>query len=408
MITKSIFSDVTALYAAHGARYLFIIITLPYLANILGPQNFGVLLFFQSLGLIVSQIVEYGFAYNGTRLVSQSRDDKSFLTSFLSSVLLSQVIVFFVCIVFISILYYLSDIFGNSKLLIFTLLASFFQSVSLNWFLRGLGKAVLVAKLEVLAKTVALCMVFLLVKSQNDIANVMLAFLIGNVIAFVLSFWAISSLVSPKLAKFRDSLLVIKEGWNAFLVRAGGSILSDGNVMVASLVLNPTAFGLFAGIYKIVSAVRGLFVPLVDALFPYFTRSNNHEDIGILVKKFAPVLLVIGASLSLLIFLFAEMLIRLLLSDEFLSAAPALKIFAILPFIIAIVHGFGTQWLVALGKEKIYSKIVIVSGLIGLCFTYVLTKSIGMNGAIVSILLSYALIAFVVSLMFANRRKFYL
>ena len=357
------------------------------------------------MGFIVGQAVEYGFAYNGTRLVSRAREDNNYLSSFLSSVLLSQTIVFFICLVFIILLRIFFDLFDDNVLLIFTLLASFFQSVSLNWFLRGIGKTALVAKLEILSKAIALVMLFILVKDEDDTAFVMLAFLVGNLIAFATSLCLVASIVSIKLASIKDAVKVITEGWNSFLVRAGGSILGDGNVMVASLILQPAIFGLFAGIYRIVSAIRGLFVPLIDALFPYFSKKQSNRDLDKMVKDFLPVLIGIGLSLSLIIFLFAETLIKVLLGDEFISGVYALQVFSTLPFAIAIIHGFGTQWLLALGKEKIYSRIVILAGLVGLCVNYLLTPKFGIYGAVAANLTSYTLIALLLSVIFLSRRR---
>ena len=176
MVLKKLFSDVAALYVAHGAKYLFILVTLPYLARILGPESFGVLLFYQSLGFIIGQAVEYGFAYNGTRIVSQSANDKHFLSRFLGAVLTAQVLVFVVSLSVISVLALTMGLFAEHALLFWTLMASLFQSISLNWFMRGIGRAVLVAKLELLAKAISLALLFLIVNIGNQLLNLRMLF----------------------------------------------------------------------------------------------------------------------------------------------------------------------------------------------------------------------------------------
>ncbi|WP_428720814.1 oligosaccharide flippase family protein, partial [Thermus sp.] len=61
------------LYVVQAANYLFPLITLPYLARVLGPEALGKLALAQTLSLYLSMLLEYALSLSAAREVSKWR-----------------------------------------------------------------------------------------------------------------------------------------------------------------------------------------------------------------------------------------------------------------------------------------------------------------------------------------------
>jgi PST family polysaccharide transporter len=405
MLSRKLSFDILSLYLAHGARYIFILALLPFLARVLTPETFGILLFFQSLALIFTQALEYGFSFFGTRVISQNLKDEIFLSKYLTNVLTSQAIIFIVGLIIFSFIYTITSQSHSVKLIFWVTMMSLFQGISLYWFLRGIGKAILVAKLELFSKSVSLILILCFVGSKDDLILVFVFIALGNFVSFVATLIYLQKTISMTTPNFISALKLLIDGWNAFLIRAGGSVISEGNVLLAGVLLSPAQYGMFAGAYRIIAAVRGLFLPLIDAIFPYFTKSVTNTSIQSLVNRLFPLMVVFGCVLSILIYTFSTGIVNIVLGDSYHTSVVYLEVFACLPLIISLVHTFGTQWLVVIGKESTYSKIVIFSGLSGLLLNLLLTPYFGIYGAIIAILFSYSCIATITTIYYFYKYK---
>ena len=65
------------LYDVQAANYLFPLVTLPYLARVLGPEGFGKLALAQALVLYLYAFLEYGYQFTATREVARNREDRA-------------------------------------------------------------------------------------------------------------------------------------------------------------------------------------------------------------------------------------------------------------------------------------------------------------------------------------------
>ncbi|MFX9912081.1 oligosaccharide flippase family protein, partial [Acinetobacter baumannii] len=74
LLRHGLVQNVLALYGVQIANYLFPLITVPYLARVLGPKGWGMVAFAQAFGQYLMLVVEYGFSLSATREVARSRD----------------------------------------------------------------------------------------------------------------------------------------------------------------------------------------------------------------------------------------------------------------------------------------------------------------------------------------------
>ena len=69
------------------AGYVFPLITMPYLARVIGAEGFGKIAFASAVIVWVQTIADWGFNFTATRDVAQSRDNKDNVSKIFSNVL---------------------------------------------------------------------------------------------------------------------------------------------------------------------------------------------------------------------------------------------------------------------------------------------------------------------------------
>src|SRR5690606_2901760 len=73
------------------AGYLFPLVTIPYLARVIGVDGFGKIAFAAAVILWFQTITDWGFNYTATRDVAQNRENKEKVDEIFSSVLWARI-----------------------------------------------------------------------------------------------------------------------------------------------------------------------------------------------------------------------------------------------------------------------------------------------------------------------------
>ncbi len=81
-----------ALTGLQIATYVVPVLTVPYLARVLGPHESGRVAFGQALGYCLAIIVEFGFVFSASRDVARNRDNKQEIANIVASVLGAKVV----------------------------------------------------------------------------------------------------------------------------------------------------------------------------------------------------------------------------------------------------------------------------------------------------------------------------
>lgn len=84
-LRHTLVQNALSLYGVQIAGYVLPIVTIPYLARVLGASEWGLLAFAQAFGSYWAVLGEYGFSLSATREVACHRDNREKLTEILSS-----------------------------------------------------------------------------------------------------------------------------------------------------------------------------------------------------------------------------------------------------------------------------------------------------------------------------------
>src|SRR5512139_2469360 len=84
---RRVYENVSLLLFLQALNYIFPLITLPYLARVLGLEKFGLLALAISAARWMEVVTSYGFEATATRDISRNRGDVRMLSEIISAVL---------------------------------------------------------------------------------------------------------------------------------------------------------------------------------------------------------------------------------------------------------------------------------------------------------------------------------
>ena len=258
-----------ALYGVQFCRKLFPLFTVPYLTRMLNPSGWGTVAFVLSMAEILTLIIEFGFNFSATREISRQRHDRENCRDVMGGVLGAQALLAVIAIGLAAVVSPHIPLLRNQpKMVVAGLIYAVAQGCTPLWFFQGLERLRLAASLEIGAKFVALCGVFLFVRSPQDGWKVVV---LQAMAAGVSTLAGIGLAVRsfgfrfPNYALVRDAL---RRGWPLFVFRSAESLYGVGNIFLLGLFAPAAVVGYFATAEKITKAMFGLLNPIRDSLYP--------------------------------------------------------------------------------------------------------------------------------------------
>lgn len=325
-------------YILYGIRVFLPIIILPILSHRLGVSSFGHILAIQSLGLIGTLIVQFGFGSTAPRDIAQA-EDKSALTTVIENVLSAQILTSLLSIGFILLASRFTPFYnGNPTILLGAALIAVGAGISPAWYFRGTNRSQTGIALDLAGQIISVLGILVFVHNTDDIALTALIMGSGPTLA---SMFGIAVMVKErgpfKIRRLGDALTPLNNSFPLFMVRATSSGLTLGSVWVASLLMTPEEVAYFGVAAKIVSALTSMSQPILYAILPRAARSseNDIKTFIVLVKKWGLFLIALGMATSMAAFILSPLLIGTLFGKDLMPATSALTILSWLCVIAA-------------------------------------------------------------------------
>jgi PST family polysaccharide transporter len=211
---------------------------------------------------------------------------------------------------------------------------------------------------------------------------------LGAIIAGLLAMWVVfrNFKVRFKMQSLEEIKRHLKEGWYIFISQVNITFFNNTNLIILGLFTNNTIVGYYSAAEKLIRAVMGLQIPLVNSVYPAMSKLLK-EDINKAIA-FGKKLLIYGTfiyiTLISIILLLSNKIIILLLGDNFKNSEIIFKILLIIPITVFINNIYGTQFLINMAHGDKYSKIIIVSGLSNLILCPILTYFFSYIGTAIS------------------------
>ncbi|HIH64449.1 MAG: hypothetical protein PWP32_1660 [Methanothermobacter sp.] len=395
---RRVLDNIISLTGIQLVQYLLPLITFPYLTRVLGPSNFGKVAFAVAFIAYFQLLTDYGFNFSATREISIHRDDPERVSRIYSSVMATKTLLLTVTFTAMLTLILLIDRFRSDYLLyIFTYGLVVGNLLFPAWFFQGVERMRYISILRIVSSLIYTALIFIIVRGPGDYLYVPLINSAGFIVVglysqrIVLREFGVNFMV-PSLADIREQLL---EGWHLFISTLAISLYTTSNRFILGLLVSSATLGYYAVAEDITRALQGLVSPISQAIYPYFSRiqRDDRERARYELRKMLVFMGALTFILSVALALLAPVIVGILAGSSYSLSVPLMQILVFLLFAVGIntVMGLG---LISLGHKDIFSRIVIIAGLLHIPILIGFTMLIGVIGAAIAVILTETFIVF--------------
>ncbi|WP_270671145.1 MULTISPECIES: flippase [unclassified Aeromonas] len=406
---KALFKNIASLFGIQGMNYLIPLITLPYLVRVLDPIGYGSLGFALAIVQYCCMLTDYGFNLSATQHIAVHRDDKLKVSKLFWSVLGCKVGMAMLSVLAISVAVYFVPKLNDVSLIIYSGLLMVLGNVLFpTWLFQGKEKMGWIAISNITARLLAIPLVFIFVNKPEHAYVAALITSLTTILAGCIGLyfvWRQKWVVwyKPTLSDISEML---QDGWHVFISTAAISLYTTSTTVILGFISGPIAVGYFVAADKLRQAVIGLVTPCFQALYPRVnvTMARSKEEGFLLIRNILKWQSVFTFTLSFAMFMTAPLMISLAYGEQYDAAVPVLSLMAWLPFVIGLNNVFGMQTLLVLGYKVIFSKILMMAGVINVILILPLTYYNSEIGAATSVLLTEIIVTIIMLVVIIKKK----
>jgi PST family polysaccharide transporter len=365
LLRHEVVKNTALLYIVQMSSYIFPLITLPYLARVLGPSKMGIVAFASSFVWYFQVTTEYGFDLSATRTIAVHRDDPEVISRTFNSVMAAKALLFGLSFVAMVVIVGAVPRFRSDWVLFF----ASFLAVAGNllfplWLYQGLQVLQHVAVRDISAKFLSLVAIFLLIHRESDYVRA------AGIQSGALALAGLVGLVMvPRLTRVRFQMPAwgevtarLREGAPMFVSMAAMTLYGTTNVFILGLVSTSTEVGYYSSAWRIILALRMLVGPVVGALYPHISHmaARSQGDVIRFLRRYSLLLSAPFFLIGVVLLIAAPWIVAIVFGPKYLPTTLLLRIMAFSPFFLAISHSYTSYYMLAFGYDKEWTRMVVM------------------------------------------------
>lgn len=386
---KVVFKNIGYLTLLQIAGYVFPLITLPYLARVIGAEGFGKIAFASAIIVWVQTISDWGFNLTATRDVAQNKQDKVKTSHIFSNVLwarcLLTILSGLLLLCAIAIIPYFRE---NAAIIIITFLQVPGHILFPDWFFQAIEKMKYTTYFSLLVKLLFTIAVFIFIHEKSDYILQPLFVTIGYLVCGMGALYLILKKWRYTLYKphWQDIFHTIKGSYDVFINNIMPNFYNSFSVLLLGFWGGSTANGFYDGGSKFPTIFYNFQSVLSRAFFPFLSRKPDKQrmysilNIGISV---------IGAAMLIVL---APFVVKIMLGEEFYNSVMVMQILSFSLIFLAMSNSYGTNYLIIHHKERPLRNLTFFSSLMGLCASFPLVYHFSFIGAALTVVLCRGLL----------------
>lgn len=376
------------------AGYIFPLITMPYLARVIGVDGFGKIAFASAVVVWFQTVADWGFNFTATRDVAKNRDDEEKISEIFSNVLwarcLLMVVSFFLLLLAILIVPIFKE---NYAIILVTFLLVPGHIMFPDWFFQALERMKYITILNILSKFLITIAVFVFIKEKNDYILQPLFTSLGYLISGLFAMYLILNRwhIKLKRSSFKGIFETIKGSTDVFINNIMPNFYNSFSVMLLGFFGGPVSNGLLDAGNKFVSIAQQFMSIISRTFFPFLSRRIDKHNL------FTRLNFYISIIFSVLLFIFSPLIIKFFFTEEFYNAITVLKIMSISILFLSLSNVYGTNYMIIQGYEKQLRNITFVCSLIGFAISFPLIYFFDYIGAAITIVFTRGLLGLTIA-----------
>lgn len=386
---KTVFANFGYLSLLQIAGYVFPLITMPYLARVIGADGFGKIAFATAVVVWIQTISDWGFNLTATRDVAQNRYNKEKVSQIFSNVLWARCLLtilsgLLLTIAVLSISYFRE----NAAIIFITFLLVPGHILFPEWFFQAIEKMKYTTIFNLILKLIFTIAVFVFIHDRNDyiiqpLLTTIVYLLCGlGALYLILGKWGYT-LYKPQR---KEIVKTIRNSTDVFINSLMPNLYNSFSVMLLGFFGGSTANGLYDGGNRFPTIFYNFQSVLSRAFYPFLSRRPDKHTFYAKLN--------VGSALfgALLLITVSPWVIRIMLGDEFENSIIVMQILSFSIVFLAMSYAYGTNYLIIHHKEKPLRNLTFISSIVGMCAAIPLVYFFSYIGAALTVFLCRGLL----------------
>lgn len=336
---------------------LFSLVTLPYASRILLPEGTGRVAFALSIVSYFSMMASLGIPTYGIRACAQVQDDREKLSQVAQEIFLinaGMTVLAYGC--YFCALFLVGQMRQEKTLFLLCSSTLFFNLVGMEWLYKGLEQYRYIALRSLGVKVVAVVLMLLLVRSQEDYLVYGALTVLATVGANVLNFINIRHLITLTPCRNYRLRRHLRPVFTFFALTVAVTIYTNLDVAMLGFLTSDQQVGYYNAAVKI----KGLLVSFVTALWGVLLPRSSHyisegrmDEFWRLIRNAFGFSILLTAPMVIYFLVMAERSILLVSGPAYGGSVLPMRIITPTIFCIGLTNMIGMQMLVPTGKEHL-------------------------------------------------------
>lgn len=398
---RTVFANFGYLSLLQVAGYVFPLISMPYLARVIGADGFGKIAFASAIVVWIQTISDWGFNLTATRDVAQNRDNKELVSRIFSNVLWARsVLTLLSGIILLLVVLLVPYLRENADIIFVTFLLVPGYILFPEWFFQAIEKMKYTTFFNLFLKLVFTVAVFVFIHKREDYLMQPLLTTIGYLLCDIGALYLIFKKWGYSLYKpqWGEIFKTIRNSTDVFINNLMPNLYNSFSVMLLGFFGGSTANGIYDGGNRFPSIFYQFQSMLSRAFYPFLSRRPDKHSF---YAKLNIVSALVG---SVILVLISPLIIKIMLGDEFEKSVVVMQILSFSVVFLAMGYTYGTNFLIINHKEKPLRNLTFISSIVGMCVSVPLVYYFSYIGAAVTVLLCRGLLG-VGSYVLAKRIK---
>lgn len=372
--------------------YIFPLITLPYLARVIGVDKFGELAFAAAIVIYFQTLVDFGFNYTAVRDIARIRDDSNKVSRIFSTIMVAKIILMLISLALLLVcIYIFPSFYENRQILLLTFLYIPGYIIFPDWFFQAMEQMKYITLLNLLAKLLFTGLVFVFIKEKSDYIFQPILTALGFFLSGMISIPLIIKKYKVKLCipSFIEITNTIRGSWNMFISLFFPNLYTNFSIILLRTYSGMTATGLYSSGYKFIELTDQLSSVLSRTFYPFLARRMDKH------KTYVIISFSISIIAGLFLFFGADLLIKIFYTTDFSASAKVIKIMSICPIFLFLMNTFGPNYLVLIGKDYILRNIIIFCSIGGFILSWIIVPKYSYIGVAITFTIVWGIRGFI-------------
>lgn len=317
-----------SLVVLQGAKYIFPLVTLPYLARVLGPDAYAVRAYVVSFMVFIQTIADYGFAQYGTKIVAQNADDVGELSRICSNIYIAKL---FTCsiglFVTLMVLPFIELLAQNSVFVLVSFASIAFKALLPDFVLQGLENMKSLTLRFVVTQGLAILAIFVFVRGPEGLLLVPMFEGAASLISIVWTQVYLMRYYSIHLGRFAlcGVVGIVRKSTPFFFAAAASSFMASTiTVFMGIFPTDNLVISCWSITATLIQGIQALYQPISRSLFPHMVK---RKDVGLVWKllKLGMPVNIVGV---LICMVFADPIIGIVAGADYIQGSYVLRFVA--------------------------------------------------------------------------------